>query len=99
MRLLEEVEEVAMMVETHEEILVRHVSFVAFYELPPDQLDVDLNNLTPRTSASLHTRVGGIVVVVVIIEVVAIDVGSGESDCIIVRSITGVVIGGTKEVS
>ncbi|GKG54473.1 hypothetical protein Tco_0560128, partial [Tanacetum coccineum] len=55
MCLLEEVEEVPMMVETHEEILVRHVSFVAFYELPPHQLDVDLNNLTPRTSAGLHT--------------------------------------------
>ncbi|GKC06467.1 hypothetical protein Tco_0998077 [Tanacetum coccineum] len=52
MRLLEEV---AMMVVTEEEILARHVSFVAFYELPPGQLDVDLNNLTPRTSAGLHT--------------------------------------------
>ncbi|GKC49330.1 hypothetical protein Tco_1072075, partial [Tanacetum coccineum] len=37
--------------------------------------------------------VGGIVFIVVIIEVVAVDVGSGESDCIVVRSITGVVIG------
>nr|GEW52086.1 hypothetical protein [Tanacetum cinerariifolium] len=38
-------------------------------------------------------------VVVVIIEVVAVDVGSGEPDCDFVRSITGVVIGGTEELS
>ncbi|GKF52828.1 hypothetical protein Tco_0159738 [Tanacetum coccineum] len=42
---------------------------------------------------------GGRVIVVVIIEVFAVDVGSGESDCIVMRSITGVVIGGTEEVS
>ncbi|GJW62207.1 hypothetical protein Tco_0111542 [Tanacetum coccineum] len=51
MRLLEEVEVVAMKVETQEEFLVRHVSFFSFYKLPPVQLDVDLNNLTPMTSA------------------------------------------------
>ncbi|GKE16242.1 hypothetical protein Tco_1423819 [Tanacetum coccineum] len=45
------------------------------------------------------SRVGGIAVVVVIIKVVDVDVGSGESDCIVVRSIIGVVIGGTEEVS
>ncbi|GKG51890.1 hypothetical protein Tco_0544528, partial [Tanacetum coccineum] len=39
------------------------------------------------------------VVVVVIVEVVAVDVGSGELDYEFVRSITGVVIGGTEEVS
>ncbi|GJR01824.1 hypothetical protein Tco_0524808 [Tanacetum coccineum] len=38
-------------------------------------------------------------VVVVIIEVVDVDVGNEESDSIVVRSITGVVIGGTEEVS
>ncbi|GJU31709.1 hypothetical protein Tco_1175298 [Tanacetum coccineum] len=37
------------------EFLVRHVSFFSFYELPPDQLDVDLNNLTPLSSAEPHT--------------------------------------------
>ncbi|GJY43689.1 hypothetical protein Tco_0431902 [Tanacetum coccineum] len=78
MYLLEEVEEVAMMVETQEEILVRHVSFVTFYELPPDQQDVDWNNLTPRTSTGLHTSGGGgRDVVVVIVVIVDVDVGSG----------------------
>ncbi|GKG57536.1 hypothetical protein Tco_0587134, partial [Tanacetum coccineum] len=38
------------------------------------------------------------IVVVVIIEVVDVDVGSGESDCIVVRSITGVVITGTETI-
>nr|GEV79792.1 hypothetical protein [Tanacetum cinerariifolium] len=42
---------------------------------------------------------GGIVIVVMTVEVVADDVGSGEPDYDIVRSITGVVIGGTEEVS
>ncbi|GKD27819.1 hypothetical protein Tco_1234033, partial [Tanacetum coccineum] len=64
-----------------------------------EQLDVDLNNLAPMTFAEPHTRGGGRDVVVVIIEVVAIDVGSGELDCIVMRSITRVVIGGTEEVS
>ncbi|GKG54737.1 hypothetical protein Tco_0560392 [Tanacetum coccineum] len=58
-RLLEEVDEVAVMVETQEEILVRQFSFVTFYELPPVQQDVDWNNLTPRTSAGLHTSYYG----------------------------------------
>ncbi|GKD06975.1 hypothetical protein Tco_1186660, partial [Tanacetum coccineum] len=45
---------------------------------------------------------GGRVVVVVIVVVIVVDVGSGartvgESTCDVVRSITGVVIGGTKE--
>ncbi|GKG10071.1 hypothetical protein Tco_0338817, partial [Tanacetum coccineum] len=53
--LLEEVEVVTVKVETQEEFLVHHVSFISFYELPPDELDVDLNNLTPMTSAELHT--------------------------------------------
>nr|GFC45756.1 hypothetical protein [Tanacetum cinerariifolium] len=38
-------------------------------------------------------------VVVVIIEVVAVDVGSREPDCDVVRSIIEVVIGGTEEKS
>ncbi|GKG57564.1 hypothetical protein Tco_0587162, partial [Tanacetum coccineum] len=42
---------------------------------------------------------GGRVVVVVIVEVVAVDVGNGESDCDFMRSITEMVIGGTEEVS
>nr|GFD57708.1 hypothetical protein [Tanacetum cinerariifolium] len=42
---------------------------------------------------------GGKDVVIVITEVVAVDVGSGEPDCDVVRSITEVVIGGTEEVS
>nr|GFA56131.1 hypothetical protein [Tanacetum cinerariifolium] len=37
--------------------------------------------------------------VVVIIEVVAVDVGSGEPDCDVMRSITEVVIRGTEEMS
>ncbi|GJX75068.1 hypothetical protein Tco_0313663 [Tanacetum coccineum] len=53
--LLEEVEEVAMKVETQKEFLVHHVSFFSFYELAPDQLDVDLNNLTPMTFAEPYT--------------------------------------------
>ncbi|GKE96918.1 hypothetical protein Tco_1581773, partial [Tanacetum coccineum] len=90
-RLLEEVEVVTIKVETQEEFLVRLVSLVSFYELPPDQLDVDLNNLTPMTSSEPHTSHcechepggggRGVVVVVMIIEIVAIDVGSEESDC------------------
>ncbi|GJU33778.1 hypothetical protein Tco_1182132 [Tanacetum coccineum] len=145
-RLLEEVEEVAMKEETQKEFLVRHVSFFSFYELPPNQLDVDLNNITLMTSVEPHTmgrslkrarsraciawstasvtisstawltlwgilrfsklysqlpcsggrRVG---VVVMIVEIVAIDVGRGESNCDFVRSIIGMVIGGTEEVS
>ncbi|GJR62351.1 hypothetical protein Tco_1504513 [Tanacetum coccineum] len=55
MRLLEEVEVVAMKVETQEEFLVTHVSFFSSYELPPDQLDVDLNNLALMTSVKPHT--------------------------------------------
>ncbi|GKE63787.1 hypothetical protein Tco_1514154, partial [Tanacetum coccineum] len=55
MRLLEEVEEVAMKVETQKEFLICHVSVFSFYEPPPDQLDVDLNNLTLMTSAEPHT--------------------------------------------
>ncbi|GJY88061.1 hypothetical protein Tco_0502689 [Tanacetum coccineum] len=103
MRLLEEVEEVAMKVETQKEFLVRHVSVFSFYELPPDQLDVDLNNLTLMNFAEPHTsHCGGgrrVVIVVVIVEIVAIDVRRGELDCDFVRSITRVVIGGTEEVS
>ncbi|GKB58846.1 hypothetical protein Tco_0915032 [Tanacetum coccineum] len=138
--------------------------FVSFYELPPDKLDVDRNNITLMTFAGLHIShcdwfepcrsrlklsvveeknflyinsgqipeasskwslhcpiyyvsdylinclshlvgnieilqvIYGIVVVVMIIEVVADDVGSGESDFIVVKLITGVVIGGTEEV-
>ncbi|GJU73213.1 hypothetical protein Tco_1264618 [Tanacetum coccineum] len=120
-RLLEEVEVVAMKVETQEEFLVHHVSFISFYELPPDELDVDLNNLTPMTSAEPHTShcerhepgrsylqtsfveefpsYQQSVVVVVIVEIIAIDVGSEESDYELVRSITRVVIQGTEEVS
>ncbi|GJU60622.1 hypothetical protein Tco_1238388 [Tanacetum coccineum] len=91
-RLLEEVEVevVAMKVETQEEFLVHHVSFISFYELPPDELDVDLNNLTPMTSAEPHTSHcerhepggggRGVVVIVVIVEIIAVDVGSEESD-------------------
>ncbi|GKB09621.1 hypothetical protein Tco_0837933 [Tanacetum coccineum] len=62
------------------------------------QLIVSLVGLL-RFSKLYSRGVGGIVVVVVIIEVVVVDVGSGESDCIVVRSITEVVIGGTEEVS
>ncbi|GJS42779.1 hypothetical protein Tco_0567822 [Tanacetum coccineum] len=63
------------------------------------------------SSPMRHTRIGsevlycgcggggGRVIVVVIVEVVAVGVGSRESNCIIVRSITGVVIGGIEEVS
>ncbi|GJW93485.1 hypothetical protein Tco_0173157 [Tanacetum coccineum] len=65
----------AVTVETQEETLVHHVSFVTFYKLPPDQPDVDWNNLTPRTFAGFHTRVGGIVVVIAV--TVAVDVSSG----------------------
>ncbi|GJW00572.1 hypothetical protein Tco_1555823 [Tanacetum coccineum] len=48
---------------------------------------------------SLHCPLsgGGRVVVVVIVEVVVVNVGSEESDCDFMRSITGVVIGGKLE--
>ncbi|GJT21982.1 hypothetical protein Tco_0891919 [Tanacetum coccineum] len=54
-----------------------------------------------ETQEEFLVRGGGgrVVVVVMMIEVVAMDVGSGELDSIVVRSIIGVVIGGTKEVS
>ncbi|GKG53166.1 hypothetical protein Tco_0552434, partial [Tanacetum coccineum] len=42
---------------------------------------------------------GRVVVIVVIAEIITVDVGRGESDCVVVRSIIGVVIGGTEEVS
>nr|GFC23922.1 hypothetical protein [Tanacetum cinerariifolium] len=58
MHLLEEVEAVAVVVETHKEFLL--------------------------------CGGGGIVVVVMTAEVVVVDVGSGEPDCDVVRSITGV---------
>nr|GEW47930.1 hypothetical protein [Tanacetum cinerariifolium] len=53
---------------------------------------------TKIRSAVLCYGGGGRDVVVVIIEVVAVDVGSEEPDYDVVRSITGVVIGGTEEV-
>ncbi|GJS19330.1 hypothetical protein Tco_0447962 [Tanacetum coccineum] len=55
MHLLEEVDVVAIKVETQEEFLATHDSFFSSYELPPDQLDIDLNNLAPMTSAKSHT--------------------------------------------
>nr|GEZ10261.1 hypothetical protein [Tanacetum cinerariifolium] len=73
MRLLKEVEVVAMAVATQKEFLVSYVSFFSSGELHLD--------------------------LIVVAKVVDIDVGSGEPDCDDVRSITGVVIEGTEEVS
>ncbi|GJT09330.1 hypothetical protein Tco_0856372 [Tanacetum coccineum] len=56
MRLLEEVEEVAMNVETQEEFLVTHVSFFSSCGLCPDLLGVDLSNHAPMTFAACHTN-------------------------------------------
>nr|GEU48259.1 hypothetical protein [Tanacetum cinerariifolium] len=50
-------------------------------------------------SAVLCCGGGGRDIVVVIIEVFDVNVGRGEPDCDVVRSIIGVVIGGTDEVS
>nr|GEY72789.1 hypothetical protein [Tanacetum cinerariifolium] len=73
-----------------------------FLEISSSEENFALNSLMRFTkigSVMLRYGGGGRDVVVVIIEVVAIDVGSGEPDCDVMRSITGVVIEGTEEVS
>ncbi|GKD06219.1 hypothetical protein Tco_1181193 [Tanacetum coccineum] len=49
MHLLEEVEVVAVKVETQKEFLERHASFFSSCELPPDLIGVDLSNHIPKT--------------------------------------------------
>nr|GEU58615.1 retrovirus-related Pol polyprotein from transposon TNT 1-94 [Tanacetum cinerariifolium] len=90
MRLLVEVEVVVVAVETQKEFL--------------NFLHINRRKIAEMSSKwSLHRPVyciggdGGIVVVVITTEVVAVNLGSGEPDCDVVRSITEVVIGGTDE--
>nr|GEY63094.1 hypothetical protein [Tanacetum cinerariifolium] len=111
---LEEVEEVAVAVETQKEflriiqLLVIFMSFIGFilkHSLLENFLHINDRQITETSLKwSLHLPVycigggGGIVVVFMTVEVVADEVGSGEPDCKVVRSITKVVNGGTEEI-
>nr|GFA13207.1 hypothetical protein [Tanacetum cinerariifolium] len=108
-------EEVAVAVETQKEflriiqLLVIFMSFIGFilkHLLLENFLHINGRQITETSLKwSLHLPVycigggGGIVVVVMTVEVVADEVGSGEPDCEVVRSITRVVNEGTEEVS
>ncbi|GJX50506.1 hypothetical protein Tco_0277351 [Tanacetum coccineum] len=59
MRLLEEVEVVAMMVESQEEFLVRHVSFFSSCKLHLRLIEVDLSDHALRTSPEHQTNLRG----------------------------------------
>nr|GEX03424.1 hypothetical protein [Tanacetum cinerariifolium] len=60
MHLLEEVEVVDVVVETHKEFLLCHVSFFSYGELLPDMIGVGMSNHAPMTSPAHHITSAGI---------------------------------------